>query len=76
MLNKLEKEIQEAYEILKLLGDNTQHRLYYRAQRQMINAYCEYLYLTMSKSAYYNHYKYAEDFPEEEVNIIVKEMVL
>ena len=38
---KLKKEIQEAYEILKALGDNDTHKLYYRAQRQMINAYCE-----------------------------------
>lgn len=31
---KLEKEIQEAYEILKALGDNDTHKLYHRAQRQ------------------------------------------
>ena len=76
MLRKLEKEMREAYEILKGLGDNDTHKLYYRAQRQMINAYCEYLYITMSKSAYWNHYKYAKDFPEEEINIIIKEMKL
>jgi len=76
MLKKLKKEIQEAYEILKALGDNDTHKLYHRAQRQMINAYCEYLYITMSKNAYWNHYKYAKDFPEAEINIIIKEMKL
>ena len=79
MISELLNNIKEAHLKLQELQQDTEcinDKLIYRYQCEIINSYCEYLYITRSKNAYWNHYRWGHQHPEEEIKIITQNLNL